>query len=387
MAIVVPYIWTMQDEAKRLPICTAADINVVARIHSILPQGEEKLSWHIFCEEAVLVKACLISDKGFDPKNPEKPPSWHELISSTAKSLKPTTINFETILSTRPSPFTRVTLTSKAQPRESMVPESSSAAPPPATIPSVSIPPILKRLAKERVRCPLSPPDEQVPFSTADAPIVALDVMVRQRKGKVAEVGPSLLSYDGRYLELPYTRPNLKVDDGAPWNARKFHFHALEPLLLNKVAARYTPLRDPYAAFAQSAKHMTEALNGSYVLVTQADSIAEEHGRKLESAVGELKKVKDTAAEAEKVWAHENAQMQSRQSVGGGRICGLSCPLGYHCKDKLPKLVTLFVCEKQSHPVWFEGLSLDPPSPPAIEDEVVDVAEGGNGKEDVEPPA
>ncbi|GAA0160776.1 hypothetical protein LIER_39099 [Lithospermum erythrorhizon] len=37
MAIGVPYIWTLQEEAKRLPICTTADIDVVAKILFILP--------------------------------------------------------------------------------------------------------------------------------------------------------------------------------------------------------------------------------------------------------------------------------------------------------------------------------------------------------------
>ncbi|GAA0153202.1 hypothetical protein LIER_11500 [Lithospermum erythrorhizon] len=68
--------------------------------------------------------------------------------------------------------------------------------------------------------------------------------------------------------------PNLKVDNGAPWNARKFHFHPVKPLLSKKVVAQYTPLRDPYVAFAQSAKHMTEALNGSYVLERRADRLS-----------------------------------------------------------------------------------------------------------------
>ncbi|GAA0160777.1 hypothetical protein LIER_39100 [Lithospermum erythrorhizon] len=158
-------------------------------------------------------------------------------------------------------------------------------------------------------------------------------------------------------MELPCALPNLKVDNRAAWNALKFHFHAVKPLLSKKVAKRYTPLRDPYAAFSQSAKHMTKALNGSYALARRAHRLArenhnaskqievmrkviatknllldgaknyltaeregreelsktaEECGQKLESVLVELKKVKDTAAEVEKVWADQKAKMQAR---------------------------------------------------------------------------
>ncbi|GAA0149110.1 hypothetical protein LIER_08373 [Lithospermum erythrorhizon] len=96
-------IWSLQDEAKCLPICTTADIDAVAKIHLILPQGNDKLTWHIFCEESMLVKAGLVFDKEFGPKNSGEPPSWG----------------------------------------------SSSATPHANIIPRVSIPPMLKRLAME----------------------------------------------------------------------------------------------------------------------------------------------------------------------------------------------------------------------------------------------
>ncbi|GAA0153199.1 hypothetical protein LIER_11498 [Lithospermum erythrorhizon] len=103
MAIRVPYICTLQDEAKRLPNCTATNIDVVAKICSILPQRMDKLSWHVFCEDTMLVKAGLVFDKEFYPKNPGDPSSRDELISSAGKGPKPTEINFGPMLSERPS--------------------------------------------------------------------------------------------------------------------------------------------------------------------------------------------------------------------------------------------------------------------------------------------
>ncbi|GAA0165688.1 hypothetical protein LIER_21021 [Lithospermum erythrorhizon] len=151
--------------------------------------------------------------------------------------------------------------------------------------------------------------------------------------------------------------PNLEVTSKAPWDNRKFHFHVVKPLLLKKVVAWYPPLSDPYVVFAQSAKHMTKALNGSYVLARRADRLARENhttskqievlkkvvatknllldgekkdlskkraereklskaaterDQKLESALTELKKVKDAFAKVEKVWANEKAEMHAR---------------------------------------------------------------------------
>ncbi|GAA0167468.1 hypothetical protein LIER_22396 [Lithospermum erythrorhizon] len=57
---------------------------------------------------------------------------------------------------------------------------------------------------------------------------------IRRKKGKVVATGPSLPTYDKRYLELPYALPNLEVNSEAPWNGRKFHFHAMKPLLSKK---------------------------------------------------------------------------------------------------------------------------------------------------------
>ncbi|GAA0166952.1 hypothetical protein LIER_21995 [Lithospermum erythrorhizon] len=40
------------------------------------------------------------------------------------------------------------------------------------------------------------------------------------------------------------------------------------------MVARYMPLKDPLVAFPQSAKHMTEASNGTFILARRADRLA-----------------------------------------------------------------------------------------------------------------
>ncbi|GAA0185077.1 hypothetical protein LIER_32365 [Lithospermum erythrorhizon] len=186
----------------------------------------------------MLVKASLVYDKEFNPEASGDPPSWG---GTTA----PADVDFDKMLSERPSLFPRVAITTKTKPRASMVLESAPAASPtaiaPALIPSIG-----------------GSPDEgkscYKPATEASIP-----------------------AYDGIYFELPYTFPNLEVTSEAPWNTRKFDFHAVKPLLSKKMVAGYTLLRNPYAAFSQSVKHMNEALNGSYVLARRADRLALEN--------------------------------------------------------------------------------------------------------------
>ncbi|GAA0172207.1 hypothetical protein LIER_26074 [Lithospermum erythrorhizon] len=40
------------------------------------------------------------------------------------------------------------------------------------------------------------------------------------------------------------------------------------------MASQYTPLADPYAAFAQAMKHINQAINGAFVLARLADHLA-----------------------------------------------------------------------------------------------------------------
>ncbi|GAA0183388.1 hypothetical protein LIER_30807 [Lithospermum erythrorhizon] len=138
----------LQDEAKSLPTYIAADIEAVVRIQSILPQGVNKLPWYAFNDEAMLVKTCLVYDKEFNFEVGE------EITSYIARETTPVDVNFDEMLSKRPSLFTRVAITTK--PREFMAPESAPAIPlaatpaiSPTTIPAAKIPSTLKRLAKE----------------------------------------------------------------------------------------------------------------------------------------------------------------------------------------------------------------------------------------------
>ncbi|GAA0174544.1 hypothetical protein LIER_27915 [Lithospermum erythrorhizon] len=138
MAVGVPCIWTLHEDAKSLPTDTADDLVAMARIQSLLPQGENKLLWYAFTDEAMLVKAGLVYDKEFHPKAPDDPPSWA------------TDLYLIFSFHDRPSLFPRVAITTKTKPLPSMIPESTSAPPqvtgstPPPTIPLAKIPSILK---------------------------------------------------------------------------------------------------------------------------------------------------------------------------------------------------------------------------------------------------
>ncbi|GAA0186213.1 hypothetical protein LIER_33501 [Lithospermum erythrorhizon] len=106
MGTSVPYIWTLQDEARGLSTSTAGDMDDVALIRRTLPQAE--------------------------------------ITSCAAPKSKPAEIDFDEMLSERPSLFTRVAITTKTRPRESLAPESA-----PASIPTILIPSMLKRMATE----------------------------------------------------------------------------------------------------------------------------------------------------------------------------------------------------------------------------------------------
>ncbi|GAA0153499.1 hypothetical protein LIER_11722 [Lithospermum erythrorhizon] len=147
MTVGVPRLWTLQEEARNLPIDIAADLAIVAKIQSILPQGENMLPWNAFMDKAALVKAGLVYDKDFNPEAPGDPSSWEEIISYTDTEKAPADVDFDDMVSDRPPLFSRVAITTKTKPRASMVPESTSTTPlatgsnpPPTTIPLVKIP-------------------------------------------------------------------------------------------------------------------------------------------------------------------------------------------------------------------------------------------------------
>ncbi|GAA0153719.1 hypothetical protein LIER_11890 [Lithospermum erythrorhizon] len=79
----------------------------------------------------------------------------------------------------------------------------------------------------EDLDAPFPPPREPTPTPVVETQEEVPEEVVRSRKVKSAATGPSLLDYDGRYLELPYTIPSkLEVSSDAPWIVRKFHYHA-----------------------------------------------------------------------------------------------------------------------------------------------------------------
>ncbi|GAA0140976.1 hypothetical protein LIER_02224 [Lithospermum erythrorhizon] len=266
-------------EVKDLPTETLEDIKVVNRMKSILPQGENKLPWYVFRDEAMLVKA-------------------EEIVSYVNIDRAPTVVDFDDLVSDRPTLFPRVAITTKTKPRTSMVPESFS----PVLLATDSHPPTPVDNSSGGVRFSTTVPDYEghnlFPTDISNLPPSSTErsrgttEALRQRKGKAVPADIPVPPYDGRYLAPPYRIPNLEVTREAPWNTHRFHFHAVKPLLNKKVVARYSPLKDPYAVLAQSAKHINE-----------------ERDQKLEAALAEVNRLKEESAEAEKAWVVEKTAM------------------------------------------------------------------------------
>ncbi|GAA0173160.1 hypothetical protein LIER_26833 [Lithospermum erythrorhizon] len=119
----------LQNETWSLPICTSDDIDAVTKIRSIFPQNDDKLSWNVFCDEVIFVKAGLVHDKEFDPEH------INDLPTRALGSI-PNEIDFGEMLLERASIFTHVAITIKTKPRESMVPKSTFSAPPSNVLPT-----------------------------------------------------------------------------------------------------------------------------------------------------------------------------------------------------------------------------------------------------------
>ncbi|GAA0151220.1 hypothetical protein LIER_09988 [Lithospermum erythrorhizon] len=112
-------------------------------------------------DEASLVMAGLVYDKECNPEAPGNLPYWEEIISYNNVDRAPADVDFDDMVSDRPTLFSRVAITSKTKPRASVVPESTYVPPPttgstfpttthpPTNIPLAKIPSMLKRLARE----------------------------------------------------------------------------------------------------------------------------------------------------------------------------------------------------------------------------------------------
>ncbi|GAA0175146.1 hypothetical protein LIER_28381 [Lithospermum erythrorhizon] len=93
-----------------------------------------------------------------DPREAESAEAafQEEIVSYTNTKRAPADVDFDDMVSDRPSPFSRVAITTKMKPRASMVPKSTFATPlasdshhPPTKVPVPKILSMLKRLAKE----------------------------------------------------------------------------------------------------------------------------------------------------------------------------------------------------------------------------------------------
>ncbi|GAA0170091.1 hypothetical protein LIER_24431 [Lithospermum erythrorhizon] len=121
-----------KDEAKSLPLCTEVDIRTVEKIRTTLPQetkNKKRLSSYAFVDEAMLVLAGLVYDKEFDPEAKDDPPTWGELLAITSAN-QMDDVEFDAMLSEKPSFLDRVKIKSKTKPRESMVPSDFAPAAP-----------------------------------------------------------------------------------------------------------------------------------------------------------------------------------------------------------------------------------------------------------------
>ncbi|GAA0150259.1 hypothetical protein LIER_09238 [Lithospermum erythrorhizon] len=152
MAIGVPHIWTLKDEAKPLPFCTGTDIEAVDKIRSAIPQDTEttrRLPWYTFVDEVMLVLAGLVYDKEFDPEAKDDPPTWDELMIITSSS-QMEEVDFDKMLG-RPSFFYRIKIASKTKPRESLVPSTFAPVVPltTTTIHAPQVRPMLKKIADD----------------------------------------------------------------------------------------------------------------------------------------------------------------------------------------------------------------------------------------------
>ncbi|GAA0166797.1 hypothetical protein LIER_21872 [Lithospermum erythrorhizon] len=272
------------------------------------------------------------------------------------------------------------------------------------------------------------PVSNQRPLDTTEAP-PTVEEPLHQKEGK-AIAAVQVPPYDGRYLVPPYRLPNLEVTRETPSNSSRFHFHAVKPLLNKEVATRYAPLKDPFAAFAQTVKHINEALNGAYVLAKRTDWLTHEYrvskktieilrkviatnnklfngakkdliAEKEERAKQRAKLSKAASAEAKKGWVAEKAQKENEVALASvaaeaksacadyarrtvhdflrnptyqkkvGRECvAYLTHVFTHRKGEFPDLVRVFEVEQKTYPIWYEGLSLDPPT--VDEDEGMD---------------
>ncbi|GAA0140742.1 hypothetical protein LIER_02037 [Lithospermum erythrorhizon] len=235
-----------------------------------------------------------------DPREAERAGDAYqeEIVSYTNTERVPTDVDFDDMVSDRPSFFPRVTITTKTKPRASLVPESTSAPPqatastPSPTIPLAKIPLMLKRLAREPPASD-SQPGKRVkipaPKKVPQAPIRGSREEATQPMGGGSRVG---------LVPQHSTRQKASVMELDSSTAILDHYGERDPAFAYKVSTIYAPLKDPFATFAQSAKHMNEALNEAYILAKRADRPT--HKNRNATKKIEILRVKEAFAEGEK---------------------------------------------------------------------------------------
>ncbi|GAA0182964.1 hypothetical protein LIER_30468 [Lithospermum erythrorhizon] len=261
-----------------------------------------------------------------------------KIISYTNVDDGPADVDFDDMVSDRPTLFTRVAITSKTKPMASMVPESSSIPPsatsatPPTTLPPTSIlyanvPSMLKRLAREpptsgsqpvkRIkvltytkkapRVPLQDFVEEVPVVELDScttisdhrderdlstenPILPLDT--NEQLVNATEKPPTINE------ELPRQREGkaVAIEVTVPPYDGKYLMppYRLPNLEVTREAPRntrrYVPLKDPFACSLFLFLYINEALNGAYVLAKRTDRLTHQT-RNVEKKIEVLRKV------------------------------------------------------------------------------------------------
>ncbi|GAA0157401.1 hypothetical protein LIER_14676 [Lithospermum erythrorhizon] len=165
---------------------------------------------------------------------------------------------------------------------------------------------------------------------------------------------PRLPIYSGLYLAKPYSITNMEVMGDSPWGSRKFHFHPTKPLQSKELAAPYSELVDPYAAFAQTAKHFNQAINGAFLLARRADHLAVDNNSLRYKEVVQVKQDADLAlasavAEAESARIHfaNSTLLSFLSSPAYEKKVGSECAAYFHSivastQGRFPDLAVLF---------------------------------------------
>ncbi|GAA0157705.1 hypothetical protein LIER_38502 [Lithospermum erythrorhizon] len=259
------------------------------------------------------------------------------------------------MLGERTSFFTRVKAKSKTKPRESMVPSTfAPAAPFSTSVPTVS--PILKRVANN-IPAPLAPPPKRSkcpkkrdasrlmirdseegaglsqgsasPLGPATLPAAPLAVMVDLTSSETfSDTGMGLHGDPTIPLQVELSQPFPRRDPApAP---KEFRQRKGKAIMLPGYSGKYlaTPYRDPYAAMAQSLKHITQALNGTHVLAWWCDHLARVNhslGYQIRRAeeVADLTRELSLKKEAAKAWAAEKANLLAERDDAKARYLEL----------------------------------------------------------------